>query len=203
MRLYKEAGINPMGCLTSPMLLTILIQMPIFIALYQAIIRVVATTPQDFLALSGHLYSWGIVRQALPVSGKFLWLNLGSPDPYFLIPLLVIATMWVSQKMMTQPSTDPKQQSMQSMMQLMMPLMFGFITFTLPSGLGLYFVITTIFGIVTQYFIYGWGNLFTPGKQTPSKEITKTEKRKAAVNVKEQISNPQEGKRYGKSRSKR
>ena len=203
MRLYKEAGINPMGCLTSPMLLTMLIQMPFLIAVYQSIIRAVAVTPQDFLGLSEHLYSWGIIRQALPVSGKFLWLNLGSPDPYLLIPILVVATMWVSQKMMMQPSTDPKQQSMQTMMQLMMPLMFGLITFTLPSGLGLYFVITTIFGIVTQYFIYGWGNLFAPRKQIPSKEITKTEKRKAAVTVRERISHPQEGKRHGKSRSKR
>lgn len=206
MRLYKEAGINPMGCLTSPMLITMLIQMPIFIALYQSIIRAAAVTPQDFLGLSEHLYSWAVVRQALPVSEKFLWLHLGSPDPYFLIPLLVMATMWVSQKMMAQPAADPKQQSMQSMMQLMMPLMFGFITFTLPSGLGLYFVVTSIFSIVIQYFIYGWGNLFgsAPAKQTATgKEITKIGKNKADVTAKEQISNPEEGKKHGKSGSKR
>ncbi len=175
--LFKEAGINPMGCLTSPMLITMIIQMPVFIALYRAIIQAVAVTPQDFLGLSDHIYSWDVVHQALPVSGKFLWLNLGSPDQYFLIPLLVMATMWVSQKMMTQPSLDPKQQSMQNMTQLMMPLMFGFITFTLPSGLGLYFLITSVISIIVQYRIYGWGNvglgnLFnrSQAKQVPGKK---------------------------------
>jgi YidC/Oxa1 family membrane protein insertase len=87
MKLYKEAGINPMGCLTSPMLITMIIQMPIFFAVYRAIIQATAITPQDFLGLSEHLYSWSIVQQALPVSEKFLWLHLASPDPYFLIPI--------------------------------------------------------------------------------------------------------------------
>ncbi|MFC2017852.1 YidC/Oxa1 family membrane protein insertase [Chloroflexota bacterium] len=159
-KLFKEAGVNPMGCLTSPMLVTMIIQMPIFIALYRAIIQAVAVTPQDFLGLSDHLYSWSIVHETLPVSGEFLWLHLGSPDPYFLIPILVTATMWVSQKMMTSPSgSNQQQQSMQGMMQIMMPLMFGFITFTLPSGLGLYFLVTSVISIVTQYRIYGWSNL--------------------------------------------
>ena len=211
MKLYKEAGINPLGCLTSPMLITMIIQMPIFFAVYRAIIQAAAITPQDFLGLSKHLYSWSIVHQALPVSENFLWLDLAKPDPYFLIPLLVMATMWVSQKMMAQPATDSTQQSMQSMMQLMMPLMFGFITFTLPSGLGLYFVVTSVFSIVTQYFIYGWGNLglgrfFGSGraKQTATeKEIAKIERGKTDVTAKSPISDPQEGEKHGKSRNKR
>jgi membrane protein insertase Oxa1/YidC/SpoIIIJ len=97
------------------------------------------------------------------------------------------------------------------MMQLMMPLMFGFITFTLPSGLGLYFVVTSIFSIGNQYFIYGWGNLglgklFGSGrpKQTATeKEIAKIEKGQTDVTAKPVISDPQEGKIHGKSRSKR
>ncbi len=211
MKLYKEAGINPLGCLTSPMLITIIIQMPIFIAVYRAIIQGVAATPQDFLGLSEHLYSWSIVHQALPASANFLWLNLAKPDPYLLIPLFVMATMWASQKMISQPATDPKQQSMQSMMQLMLPLMFGFITFTLPSGLGLYFVATSIASIVTQYFVYGWGNLrlgnlfgSARAKQTATeKEIAKIEKVTTDVTAKPSIADPQEGKKHGKSRSKR
>lgn len=181
-KLFKEAGVNPMGCLTSPMLVTMIIQMPIFIALYRAIIMAVAVTPQDFLGLSGHIYSWSIVHETLPVSGNFLWLNLGSPDPYFLIPILVTATMWVSQKMMTTSSSNnqQQQQSMQNMMQIMMPLMFGFITFSLPSGLGLYFLVTSVISIITQYRIYGWsnlnlGNLFSrfQSKQLPDKTSKK------------------------------
>ena len=159
-KLFKESGVNPMGCLTSPMLLTMIIQMPVFLALYRAILQAVAVTPQDFLGLSGHIYSWSMVREALPVSGGFLWLNMGTPDHYFIIPILVGLTMWISMKMMTSPSsTDAKQQSMQAMTQLMMPFFFGFITISLPSGLGLYFLVTSVVSILTQYRIYGWSNL--------------------------------------------
>jgi len=205
MKLYKEAGVSPLGCLSSPMLVSLLIQLPIFIAVYQAIVRVLATTPQDLLGLSENLYSWSIVHQALPVSGKFLWLNLSNPDPYLLIPILVGVTMWVSQKMITQPSTDPQQESMQRMMQIMMPLMFGFLCLTLPSGLGLYWVISTIFSVVVQYYIYGWGNLFapSPAKQVDKKKAAKPEKRGAEITAPGRIANPKEGTRHGKSRSKR
>lgn len=205
MKLYKEAGVSPMGCLSSPMLVSLLIQMPIFIAVYQAIIRVLATTPQDLLGLSDDVYSWSIVHQALPVSGKFLWLNLSNPDPYLLMPILVGVTMWASQKMITQPSTDPQQESMQRMMQIMMPLMFGFLCLTLPSGLGLYWVISTIFSVVVQYYIYGWGNLFapSPAKQVDKKKAAKPEKRGAEITAPSGIANPKEGTRHGKSRSKR
>jgi len=97
------------------------------------------------------------------------------------------------------------------MMQLMMPLMFGFITFSLPSGLGLYFVVTSIFSIANQYFIYGWGNLglgnlfsFARARQTTTeKEIAKIEKGKTEVTATTPIYNPQEGKKHGKSGSKR
>lgn len=205
MKLYKEAGVSPMGCLSSPMLVSLLIQLPIFIAVYRAIIRALATTPQDFLGLSEDLYSWSVLHQAVPVSGKFLWLDLSNPDPYLLIPILVGGTMWVSQKMITQPSTDPQQQSMQRMMQLMMPLMFGFICLTLPSGLGLYFVISTIFSVVVQYYIYGWGNLFapSPAKQIDRGKIAKPEKREAEISAPGRIADLKEEARHGKYRSKR
>jgi len=202
-KLYKEAGISPLGCLSSPMLIPLLIQFPIWIALYQAVIQAIAITPQDLLGLSQHLYSWSIVQQALPVSGKFLWLNLGEPDPYFIIALLVIVTMWVSQKMMTTITADPRQQQMNNMMQLMMPLLFGFITLTLPSGLGLYFVVSAIFSIIVEYFIYGWGNLFarSGAKQIPKKRAIKPGKYQ--TNIARQTSNPREGVKDGKSGSKR
>ncbi len=76
MKLYKEAGINPLGCLW-PML----VQFPIWIALYQAIMRALATTPENLLDLARRLYSWSIVSQAIPLSSRFLWLDLGQPDP--------------------------------------------------------------------------------------------------------------------------
>lgn len=220
MKLYKEAGINPLGCLASPMLITMLLQMPIFIAVYRAVIETMATTPQDFLGLSERLYSWPIVQHALPASDRFLWLNLAKPDAFFLIPLLVVGATWISQKMMAQPGSDPKQQSMQGMMQLMMPLMFGFITFSLPSGLGLYFLTTTIIGIITQYYIYGWGNIgwgnfslskifsrtpATSEKQGDQKKEARFSKSKPDDIVLEKVSSqkPKEGASHGKSGDKR
>ncbi len=83
MRLYKESGVSPAGCL-GPML----IQMPIWIALYQAIIRVLVTAPENFLSLSGYLYSWPVLYEALPLNNHFLWMNMAYPDIF--LALLVV-----------------------------------------------------------------------------------------------------------------
>jgi len=155
MKLYKEAGINPLGCIW-PML----IQLPIWIALYQAIMSALATTPESLLGLGQRLYSWGIVNQAIPLSSSFLWLDLGQPDPYLILAIIVGSTMWVQQKMTTAPTVDPRQQSTNRMMTLLMPLMFGFLTLMFPSGLALYWAVSNIIGIITQYFVTGgWGYL--------------------------------------------
>ncbi len=155
MKLYKEAGINPLGCIW-PML----IQLPIWIALYQAIMSALATTPESLLGLAQRLYSWDIVNQAIPLSSKFLWLDLSQPDRYLILAILVGGTMWVQQKMTTAPAVDARQQSTNRMMTLLMPLMFGFLTVMFPSGLALYWTVSNIIGIVTQYFVTGgWGYL--------------------------------------------
>jgi len=155
MKLYKEAGVNPLGCLW-PML----IQLPIWIALYQAIMKALATTPEHLLGLAHRLYSWEVVRQAIPLSSRFLWLDLGQPDPYWILAIIVGGTMWAQQKMTTAPSVDPRQQSTARMMTLMMPFMFGVLTLMFPSGLALYWAVSNIIGIITQYFATGgWGYL--------------------------------------------
>ncbi|MEA1871867.1 MAG: YidC/Oxa1 family membrane protein insertase [Chloroflexota bacterium] len=155
MKLYKEAGVNPLGCLW-PML----IQLPIWVALYQAIMRALATTPENLLDLAHRLYSWDIVNQAIPLSSKFLWLDLGQPDPYLILAIIVGGTMWVQQKMTQAPAVDPRQGSTQRMMTVMMPLMFGFLTLMFPSGLALYWAVSNIIGIIAQYFVTGgWGYL--------------------------------------------
>ena len=155
MKLYKEAGVNPLGCLW-PML----VQLPIWIALYQAIMRALATTPENLLDLAHRLYSWDIVNQAIPLISKFLWLDLGQPDPYWILAIVVGGTMWVQQKMTQAPAVDPRQQPTSRMMLLMMPLMFGFLTLMFPSGLALYWAVSNIIGIITQYFFTGgWGYL--------------------------------------------
>ena len=160
MKLYKEAGINPLGCLW-PML----IQFPIWIALYQAIMSALATTPENLLNLAHRLYSWEMVSQAIPLSSQFLGLDLGQTALQagglgLLLAIIVGGTMWIQQKMTAAPSVDPRQESTQRMMTLMMPLMFGFFTLMFPSGLALYWAVSIIIGIITQYFVTGgWGYL--------------------------------------------
>jgi YidC/Oxa1 family membrane protein insertase len=160
MKLYKEAGVNPLGCLW-PML----VQFPIWIALYQAIMRALATTPENLLDLAQRLYSWGIVNQAIPLSSQFLGLDLGQTASAngglgLLLAIMVGGTMWIQQKMTQAPAVDPRQESTSRMMTLMMPLMFGFLTFTFAAGLGLYWAVSNIIGIIAQYFVTGgWGYL--------------------------------------------
>jgi len=167
MKLYKEAGVNPLGCLW-PML----VQFPIWIALYQAIMNALATTPENLLNLAQRLYSWDVVSQAIPLSSKFLWLDLGQPDPYWILAIIVGGTMWIQQKMTQAPAVDPRQESTSRMTLLMMPLMFGFLTLMFPSGLALYWAVSNIIGIITQYFFTGgWGYLKfrSPFKPAPAK----------------------------------
>ena len=168
MKLYKEAGINPLGCLW-PML----IQLPIWIALYQSIMQALAASPENLLNLSQHLYSWAAVGQAVPLNENFLWLKLSRPDPNLILAILVGGTMWVQQKMVTAPATDPRQQSMTSMTTMMMPLMFGFFTLSFPSGLALYWVVSNVIGIIIQYFVSGgWGYLRAPAAPKPAPSPT-------------------------------
>jgi len=62
-------------------------------------------------------------------------------------------------------------------MQIMMPLMMAFITVTLPSGLGIYFLVSGIIAMVIQYFVYGWGGLFAkaPAPAAGTKKDVKSE----------------------------
>jgi YidC/Oxa1 family membrane protein insertase len=171
-KLYKESGVNPLGCL-GPMLL----QLPIWIALYQSILKALAATPEEMLGLSQRLYSAAAIHQAVPLNPNFLWLDLGVPDVppngYFILPILVAASMWVLQKMSSVPTADPRQKSMNNMMQWMLPLMFAFFTLSFPSGLALFWVVSNLIGIVTQYFITGWGTLGSVGSIfTRARELT-------------------------------
>jgi len=108
--LLKETGITNIGCI-----LPMLIQMPIWIALYQSITRILATGPEELLNLSRYLYpSWHIVFPMVPLNSHFLWLNLGSPDRLVILPILVGGSMWIQQKMVTPTNTDPPAGSAES-----------------------------------------------------------------------------------------
>lgn len=148
--LYKTAGVSPFGgCLPT------LIQFPIWIGLYQSINAILADTPLELVNLGKEIYvGFQQFINIIPLQSRFLWLNLAQPDPTpFVLPVLVGASMWLQQKMMTQPSGDTQQASMNQTMQIMMPLMFGYFTTQFASGLALYFLISNIVGIVMQWAI--------------------------------------------------
>ncbi|MCL0065441.1 YidC/Oxa1 family membrane protein insertase [Dehalococcoidia bacterium] len=212
MKAYREAGMNPLGCI-----LPMLVQAPVWIALFQSLNHALATTPEALLALSQRLYPWAAVQQAVPPESRFLWMDLAQPD----IPmtLLIVASMWLTQKMTPMPSADPKQQQMNKMMQYMMPAMMGFMFMGFPSGLALYIVVMNIFRMAVQYSVIGgWGNLadILPslfgnqriGGGTPSARrwtpSDKTAKEIEAAPKKSKITTTgEEGIKDGSSRSKR
>jgi YidC/Oxa1 family membrane protein insertase len=189
---FKKIGYNPadslMGCLP------LLIQMPILFGLYRAIIITLGSTPQSLFELTQRVYSFIDLTPLLPVANKFLclpfmenvsflpgscWLNLGQPDPIFILPILVFATMWLQQKLLTpQTQQDPKKKgqqddnpaaSMSRSMQTTMPLMFGFFSLSFPSGLSIYFVLANVIGIGQGYY---------------TRHITKKEKERREVEKK-------------------
>jgi YidC/Oxa1 family membrane protein insertase len=151
MKLYKEFGVSPLGCLSST-----LIQMPILFALYRTFSTAIGESPESSIALAGRLYDIPFLRESMPLPAHFLWMNLGQPDP-FIIPILVGASTYVLQKMTMMPAMTEQQRAQNNMMNLMMPMVFVFITLSLPSGLGLYYVLSNVIGMIMQYLYVGAG----------------------------------------------
>ena len=165
MKLYREAGVNPLGCL-GPMV----IQLPIWIGLYQAIIKSLGTHPDGLIGLSQRLYSFNpLSDSSVPLNSSFLWLDLANPDPSpIIVPVLVGATTWLQTKMTMMPSADPKQASTNNMMQMMLPVMLALFSFTFPSGLALYWIVSNLIGVAIQYFVIGsWAPLFAKATPVP------------------------------------
>jgi YidC/Oxa1 family membrane protein insertase len=155
MKLYQEHGVNPMaGCLP------LVIQFPVLIGLYGAISHSMAATPLQFLDLHHRLLLPGLAN-LIPLQNQFLWLNLGQPDPLYILPVLVVATTYLQSKLMTPPSSgDPKDPSsaMSRQMTLMMPLMIGLFSLQFASGLSIYWVVGNLVSIA-QYGAMGKLNL--------------------------------------------
>ena len=122
MALFKEHKVNPLGgCL--PML----IQMPVWFALYSVL-----------------LYSADLYHT------EFLYLkDLSAPDPYCVLPVLVIVVMMLQQRFTPTGNMDPAQARMIKMM----PLFFGIFWFMFPSGLVVYVFINTLVSILQQWWI--------------------------------------------------
>lgn len=154
--LYREHGANPLaGCLV------LIVQLPILLGLYRAIVATLAATPQQLLDLSGRLWVPQL-SHLVPLENKFLWLNLAVPDPLYILPILVVATTYLQQKLLM-PATPPQETGDRStdqaaqisrQMMVMMPLMFGFFALSFASGLSIYFIASNIIGI-GQYAMMG------------------------------------------------
>lgn len=169
MKLYQEMGVNPLGsCLPT------LIQFPIIIGLYQAIIQALATTPIQMISLSRHVYPFIDVAKILPIDNRFLWMDLNQPERAYIfgigIPILaivVVVTTFLQSRLMTPPGQPGEQGAqMTQAMNLYMPLLMGYLALTFASGLSLYFVASNLVSIL-QYAAMGklnWRNLI-PGKK--------------------------------------
>ena len=121
MELYKKEKINPLGgCLP------IVAQMPIFIALY-----------------------WVLMESVELRHASFLYLNdLSVQDPYFILPILMGASMFIQQSLNPAPP-DP----MQAKIMKMLPIIFTFFFLWFPAGLTLYWVVNNVLSIAQQYVI--------------------------------------------------
>jgi YidC/Oxa1 family membrane protein insertase len=122
MALYKKEGANPLGgCLP------IVLQMPVFLALYWTLMESYELRQAPFM----------------------LWINdLSVMDPYFVLPILMGASMFVTQMMQPEPP-DP----MQAKVMKVMPVMFTFFFLWFPSGLVLYWLVNNLLSIAQQWFV--------------------------------------------------
>jgi YidC/Oxa1 family membrane protein insertase len=119
--LYKREGVNPAGgCI--PMI----IQMPFLFAFYQMLANAIE------------------LRQA-----SFLWLHdLSAPDKLIIMPVVIVISTYLLQKMTPSSGMDPKQQQM---MNMFMPLMIGYFSYAMPSGLSVYWIVGNIIGMIQTY----------------------------------------------------
>lgn len=125
MKLFQENKVNPMaGCLP------LIVQMPIFIALYHSI------------------YYNGLLREH-----EFLWMQLGQPDKLFILPLLAAATTYLQTKMMMKMNPSPQMGMMQFML-FVYPILIFVMSFQFPAALPLYWFYSNLYTIVQNYFLY-------------------------------------------------
>lgn len=125
MALFQKHGVNPLaGCFP------ILIQMPILIGFYHAIMRT--------QAISEH---------------SFLWFDLGEKDPYYILPIVAGVATFVQQKLMM--AGNAQQNPQMAMMLWIMPIMIIVFAINFPAALSLYWVVGNLFMIAQTFLIKG------------------------------------------------
>lgn len=162
LELYQKYNINPLaGCIPQ------LVQLGVLIFLYHALTSFLGNT----------------TVQGIEINTRFFWMDLSLPDPKFILPVLAALTQFVLSLMLApgaeipdvvpndsklkkvkdanekEEDTAEMAQTMQRQMMFIMPVMTGFIALKFPSGLALYWVASTVFSVVQQYFVSGPGGL--------------------------------------------
>jgi YidC/Oxa1 family membrane protein insertase len=182
LKLYKEYKINPVGgCLP------LLLQLPIFFGVYQAVYHLFGgeagraslsagaaarlQDPEIAAIFSQKLF--GLIEVGGTSFGPNGFVTMAPATwIYLVLPTLSILFQFLQTVMATPRVQDPQQKVMTQTM-MFMPLVFGYIAFTFPQGAVLYWVVSSVVGIVQQYFTSGWGSLanylkFLPPDGKPS-----------------------------------
>ena len=164
MEFYRKNNVNPLaGCLP------LLLQLPVFFALFQAlrnpsqIVTNVLGTPYIPVYLFGNIKNF--ITNIPNPNFNFLWMDLNARDPYFIMVILMVATMFISTRM---TSTDPKQK----LITYAMPVLFGVISWSMPSGILVYWTTTNVWSIGQQWLV----NRFVKKEAKKEEEKLKLEK---------------------------
>ncbi|HTK11840.1 MAG TPA: YidC/Oxa1 family membrane protein insertase [Ktedonobacteraceae bacterium] len=213
-QLYKEYGVNPVaGCLP------LLIQLPVLYGLFYALDGIVRQN--NLQVINSHIYSFIPKFAHMPdlTFSWFSWLSflhpilpgvpwsfpLNLPDPTHILPILAGLATFISLRMsqpkpvqLTQTKSssasgnvaDVSAQTMKTM-QYIMPLFTVFIGWNFPSGLALYWTVSSIFQAIQQYFVTGWGSLLTtpniqPKAASQAKVVESTISERSSNNKRQQ-----------------
>jgi YidC/Oxa1 family membrane protein insertase len=172
-KLYREQKVNPAGSC-----LPLLLQLPIFLGVYQAVIALVmedriSLAQKAFLGLQLGLATFQQPNELTATIPGFTPGFQGAQ--YLVLPILSVALQFMV-TLMAQPKIQDPQQKMMMQAMMFMPLMFAYIGFTFNQGAVLYWVAGSVWAVIQQYFVTGFGALtkvfpFLPERQgflTPS-----------------------------------
>lgn len=172
MRIYREFGINPAaGCIP------VLVQLPVIWGLYSVLSQIVSLKPELVVTYVNKIVYLDILRLKAPWSLDFFGMSLGqSPSGLFskiglfvfIVPIATGFFQFLLSKMLV-PNQKPSEKkdvkkddfasAFQSQSMFIFPVMIGFFSYSFPIGLSLYWNTFTVFGIIQQYKILGWGGL--------------------------------------------
>jgi YidC/Oxa1 family membrane protein insertase len=180
-RYLQEKGVNPFSSC-----LPLVIQLPIIFGLYQALTHTLAVAPIQLMDLTKRVYPFINASALIPIKSQFLWMDLSQPERLIIfgagiptLAILVVITQFISGRLMTPATSGGSDQAaaMTKSMNLYMPFLMGWIAWSLPSGLAIYFVASNVVTVL-QYAAMGkvnWRNLL-PGQKAQVEPAPATQK---------------------------